>query len=123
MRAHALVSYPTRGPNDIAPLLPGLGDLPLGALVGRARLAGVVLTENGGHRRSVPGARCDACGQDMRDRSRCPKANPWAIDGAVGLLLEDRQKLVKPIPYKGALGLFEVSDEVLVGARFEEARP
>ena len=40
----------------------------------------------------------------------------WSQPGAVHLLLRNPRPLATPIPYKGALGLWRLPDEVLVGA-------
>jgi hypothetical protein len=78
---------------DIAP--PRLASLDRGAIVGRARLVAA-------HHAS---------------------ASPWAIPGALHLILADVEALATPIPFKGALGFFGVPYDVLVGARFEAVRP
>lgn len=68
-----------------------------GKIVGRARLVGAA---RNGH---------DATG--------------WAIPGDIGLLLADVQPLVTPIPFKGALGFFDVPDALLVGAEWGPVQP
>lgn len=39
--------------------------------------------------------------------------DPWAVPGAVGIILADVVPLPALIPYKGALGFFDVPDSVL----------
>lgn len=62
--------------------LPAINKLPRGALVARARLVDFV----------YPGGSCDS---------------PW-YTGALGLVLDDVETLPAPIPFKGALGFFDV---------------
>jgi hypothetical protein len=46
----------------------------------------------------------------------------WAIRGQWHWLLKNPRFLVKPIPFKGALGFIRVPDRILRGARFRTAR-
>jgi len=83
---------------------------PRGALVGVARLVGVVRRTNGPspHRwlglmrgRSV----CDAMGEEQ-----CERIRPWWPLGAKwGLLLDEAVALSEPIPMRGAGGLWRIS--------------
>lgn len=73
-----------------ATIIPSLDKLPRGAIVGRARLA--------------------AAQWATRD--------PWAIPGALGLILADVERIATPIPFKGSLGFFEVPDSLLAGAEW-----
>lgn len=93
-------------------ILPALAKLTRGALVGRARLAGVVHTNAGGHcSLSVGVPDCALCGRGLD--GACAHRDPWAIPGTLGLLLADVEALPEPIPFKGALGFFDVPDAVL----------
>jgi hypothetical protein len=92
-----------------------------GALVARARLVEVVKTNDKRHRLS-PGyvSPCLLCGGypekyegGAQWREDCPKADPWAIPGQLGFILDDVEPLAQPIPFKGKLGFFEVPDSVL----------
>lgn len=90
-----------------------------GALVARARLADLITTDEFGHRwPSLAGSEAAFCQLCRRYQAaadfRCPKADPWAIPGCVGLVLADVEPLGEPIPFKGALGFFNVPDELLV---------
>ncbi len=90
-----------------------------GAIVGTARLVDVVHTLSQGCRLSVRGEGiiCQLCGETRRASSGCPKADPWAIPGTVGLILDDVRPLATPVPFKGALGFFEVPDGPPCGER------
>lgn len=84
--------------------------LPFGGIVGRARLADVRRTARNGCRWGRD-SKCLLCGMSPGETlgGLCPKADPWAVPGAVGLILAD----VEPLPFvslKGALGFFEVPD-------------
>lgn len=111
-------------PWDGSTILPALKSplLTRGAIVARARLVDLIHTGNGGHRRASgrfsPGTMCLACGSDMTDRDAppCPKADPWAIPGCLGLILADVRPLAEPVPFKGALGFFDVPDGTIGGA-------
>jgi hypothetical protein len=46
----------------------------------------------------------------------------WAIRGQWHWILKNPRVLVKPIPFKGALGLPRVPDRILKGARFRPPR-
>jgi hypothetical protein len=76
--------------------LPGRPDLVRGAIVGRARLV-------------------------MATRGRTWPGDRWAVSGALHLLLSDVEIIDTPIPFKGALGFFEVPDEVLAGSTWRPA--
>ena len=47
---------------------------------------------------------------------RARMCSPWAMGDHHHLVLNNRRPLAKPIPYKGQLGLWTLSDEVLAGA-------
>jgi hypothetical protein len=105
-------------------MMPYPSDLTLGAIVGRARLASVVLTVSGGHRvepnPSPIGLTCALCGAIVQEPPRaCPKADPWAEPGKFGLILADIERIASPIPLRGGRGFFEVDDGILSGATFE----
>lgn len=74
-------------------------DLVRGAIVGRCRVAGVVL--------------------DAQDIPSADQQKWWM--GGFALVLADVERLDKPIPYKGAQGFFEVPDALLVGATWKAA--
>lgn len=83
-----------RYPGELIPReLPELHQLTRGAIVGRAKLV-------------------------RYDHSN---ASPWAVPGALHLILADVSRLTSPIPFKGALGFFEVPDGLLSGATWEPA--
>ncbi len=96
--------------------------LPRGAIVARARLVDVARTMLGGHR-IVTGLaisartwRCLLCDEASAERicdGECPKADPWAVPGVLGLILADVVPLAAPVPFKGALGFFEAPDGIL----------
>ncbi len=102
-----------------APTIPTWRALPRGVLVARARIADVVQTTPEGHRyRPIMNHTCTLCGEHGVLRRvpppACPKADPWAIPGCVGLILADVEPLPAPAPFRGALGFFEVPDELLL---------
>jgi hypothetical protein len=74
-------------------------DLPRSAILARARLDGVIRTEEdfASYAANVPG------GAEQR----------WWWYDRVGLVLADVEILAAPIPMKGTLGLFDVPDDVL----------
>lgn len=72
-------------------ILPCLSKVDRGAIVGRAKLIGA-------HRRAP---------------------SPWAIPDELHLVMADVERLVEPIPFKGALGFFEVDEAFLEGAKWE----
>lgn len=74
-----------RSPWPGSTIIPALKELPRGALVARARLA-------------------DA---------RWGVVDPWAEPTCLHLVLADVEPLPAPIPFKGALGFFDVPDDVL----------
>lgn len=103
-------------------VVPSLASMPRGALVATARLVGARLTTLSGH--AWDRGRCVWCDTTEptsleqvhgRRLGLCAKKDPWAVDGALGLLLADVRPLPEPIPWKGELGLFEVPDRVLQG--------
>ena|ERR1700734_2906 len=91
--------------------------MPFGALVGTAKLAALVQTLPGGCRvplfsGMVPP--CPLCGETrLRGALTCPKADPWAQRGAVGLVLDEVRRLPAPIRYAGSQGWFDVDEKVL----------
>lgn len=95
---------------------PPAKSLPRGALVGSAKLVEVVWTLNNGHRTADRqlrnGGACSLCGQDYSAYT-CPKADPWAFERSIGLVLAEVEPLEKPIELKGRQGWFNVPDEVL----------
>lgn len=52
----------------------------------------------------------------LADLHRGEMADPWAVPDALHLVLADVETIADPIPFKGALGFFEVPDSVLAGA-------
>lgn len=98
---------------------PGLKDpaLTRGAVVGTATLADVTLTMASGHRRNliyIPNDPCRLCGESVgMGEDWCPKADLWAIPGCLGLLLADVRALPTPVPWSGALGFFDVPNDVV----------
>lgn len=76
-------------------------ELPRGALVGRARLDGVIRNE----------AEFAAYAANTPDGEA---QRPWWL-GGFALLLADVQALDKPIPWKGKQGWFDVPDSALAG--------
>lgn len=76
---------------------PPLKDMPRGAIVGRARLVGAHIN--------------------------AARGTAWAVPDALHLLLADVDRLLTPIPFKGALGFFDVPDSLLVGAEWERMEP
>lgn len=107
---------------DAVPLIrrasraPGLhvpvpSELPRGGIVGRATLISTVRTTDAGHRIELPvrDLVCQLCGgHAFASGVVCPKADPWAILGALGLILADAE----PLPFvqcRGALGLFNAN--------------
>lgn len=70
-------------------------------------------TATGAHRvrmRGMGSDRCLLCRADGYSGARCPYADPWAIPGCLGLILADVEPLAEPVPFKGALGFFDVPD-------------
>lgn len=79
-------------------------DLMRGAIVGRCRVVDVI-----------------RAGDDVGAIDRgFPGQIKWWM-GGFALVLADVERIAEPIPYKGALGFFEVPDALLVGARWEPA--
>lgn len=100
--------------------IPPLGSMPRGAIVGRATIfhGGVVRTHSDGHRVG-PGPNCQLCGLPVWNQEQCQKPDPWAVPETLGLVLADVERLVEPIQFKGALGFFDVPDDLLAGAAWE----
>lgn len=109
-----------RRPGSIKASVPGLAtwserwcpspDLPFGALVARAKLVAIRPNGKDGHVFPPGNGACKACG---RWSGVCPKADPWAIPGQHGLILEDVAKLPVPVPWGAAdqrcmQGLFRI---------------
>lgn len=91
-------------------------EAPRGAVVAVAMLADLVLTKPGGHRFDLDGVRCLACGLlPISATPACPAADPWAIEGTVGLILADVAALPRPVPYKGGQGWWEIPDGAACG--------
>lgn len=85
------IEFPRR-PLQTFPTVPAIVRLPRGAIVGTAILDGVVT------------------------RQTCPLTQePW-FQGPYGFVLREVWRLPEPIPYKGALGLFDVPDDLLKAA-------
>lgn len=100
-----VIGPPTPGARPV----PMLWNLPRGGIVGRAVAVGHV----------------DPSGDYHIERLRSPKPIPdpdmrWHIPGHWGLILTDREPLPF-VPWKGALGLFNVDDQVFARA-LEQAR-
>lgn len=109
-------------PKDLV-RIPGLDEMPRGALVGRCRLADTVYTTDPhAHRHAMRGTMCSGpcllCGgKELATLAApCPAADPWAIPGAIGLVLADVRPLARPIPWRGKRGLFEVDEKELEAA-------
>lgn len=83
-----------------------------GAIVATAKLVRLTYTTLHEHRNTLDRIECDLCGEPIPEMSGvpCPKPDPWAIPGTVGLILDDVRPLPRPVPFKGALGFFEVPD-------------
>lgn len=77
-----------------------LPSMPFGAIVGRMTIASI-----------------------RRNTSADQAVDPWAIPEQIGLRLYQVHRLVKPIPYRGAQGFFDVPTAALDGAQFEPVRP
>ena len=94
-------------------------DVPRGAVVAVATLAAVVRTLDNGCR--IPEgnivASCMLCRGMLPSSTPCPNADPWAIEGTVGLVLADVAVLPRPVPYKGGQGWWEIPDGAACGAR------
>lgn len=86
--------------------------VPRGFIVAMAKLARVTYTTLHEHRNTLDRIECNLCGAPIPEMGGepCPKADPWAIPGTVGLILDDVRLLPHPVPFKGALGFFEVPD-------------
>jgi hypothetical protein len=98
-------------------IVPHLDKMTRGALVASARIVSIIETDDFDHRLAPgkygPGSMCLLCGQEAAKVADCPKADPWAIPGGLGLILADVEPLPTPIPFKGALGFFDVPDYAL----------
>ncbi len=53
----------------------------------------------------------------------CPKADPWAIPGQVGLVLADVAALATPVHFRGAQGFFDVPDDIFNAGPAPSPRP
>lgn len=80
-----------------------------GAIVGRCRVVGTVASE------------CDFDRYENGDGA-APNQSRWWF-GGFALVLADVERLASPIPFKGALGFFEVPDGLLSGAVWERCVP
>jgi hypothetical protein len=89
------------------PIPPRLDALTRGAIVGRARLDGLITSaeDMAAYAANVPD------GEAQR---------AWWM-GAFALVLADVERLVEPIPFSGSLGFFAVPAETMAGARWEPA--
>jgi hypothetical protein len=95
--------------------LPDLASLTLGALIGVARLVGVVRT-----RRWVPPGRMHElqfdlmrgrCATEPIDNETCARIRPWWRSGSKwGLLLSEAVLLPEPIPMRGAGGVWRIPE-------------
>jgi hypothetical protein len=100
--------------------VPALAGLPRGGIVARANLVDVVKNSGGGHGWTAANV-CRSCGVTAVSlglgaaMSDCPKPDPWAIPGQLGIILADVVELPFA-PVKGMLGLFDVNDEQLAAA-------
>jgi hypothetical protein len=94
------------GPGDLP--IPLFREMERGGFVGRANLVDVVRTTEGGHRSKRGRIECALCGEAIRDDGSgvCSRPDPWAVPGALGLILADVEPLVL-VPWRGELGLFE----------------
>lgn len=83
--------------NPRAPHCPLLATMPRGAIVARANLVDIILPGGVYVSRSYP--------KDPAHRAE----SPWYM-GSMGLVLDDVEVLKVPIPFSGALGLFDVPE-------------
>jgi hypothetical protein len=112
--------------------LPFLSDLPRGALVARAILSAVVENRENGHGFATgpsgvkDGSKCCNCaavvGVGRAWGGRCPSPDPWVIPGQLGFILSDVELLARPIPYRGALGIFDVPNHVFAPSAEDDGR-
>jgi hypothetical protein len=117
------------GANPLCTGVPTIAAITRGAIVGRATLIGFVHHTLDGHAWTARGSRevqyndpCRNCGERMTwepPNAPCRSPNPWAVPGAMGLLLGEVEIIGTPIPFKGALGFFDVPDSVLAGATWK----
>jgi len=122
MENHALIRIDeTSKGAAFVPLVPRLADLRRGGIVGRASLIDVVRTFDTGHRRRAAHGggserTCLLCGSvaDVYGHlpTPCPKPDPWAIPWQLGFVLANVEPLPF-VPFKGALGFFDVDEAVL----------
>lgn len=114
-------------PGRPLPRIPYLDDLPLGVIIGRARLVDVVMATSGNHRvpptKNPMGMICTLCGRSCQaPADNCAwdtKSAPWAEAGSYSLVLTNVDTIDAPRTTRGGAGLFEVPDEVLAGAVWE----
>lgn len=112
--------------------VPRLSKLPRGALIARAVLSAVVESRENGHGFATgpsgvkDGSKCRNCtavvGVGRAWGGRCPSPDPWAIPGQLGFVLSDVELLPRPIPYRGALGLFDVPNHVFAPRAEDDGR-
>lgn len=93
---------------------PGRVNVERGGIVGVCNVVDVVRVVHNQHHvspyRPDLGFRCLRC-DARRPEHPCPKADPWAC-GPIGIMLAD----VRPVPFvpfKGALGFFDVPDNLV----------
>lgn len=102
--------------NCLCCILPQPEDLVHGALIGVVNLVRVMKS----HSRTEPGLRRrQSIGDTQRELEYLRKydsafCSHWFF-GPYGLVLEDAREFQKPIPYRGALGFFDVPDGVVAG--------
>jgi len=111
--------------------LPTFEQMPLGVIIGRAILVECIRTPDHQRHRVTPGSHgpCQLCNDYPEQqtpglwtwRDACPKADPWARVG-YGLILADVEVIDKPIPFRGASGLFEVPSALLDASTWTPAR-
>jgi hypothetical protein len=109
-----------------------LDGMSFGALVARAVLSAVVENRENGHGFATgpggvkDGSKCRNCtavvGVGRAWGGRCPSPDRWAVPGQLGFILSDVELLPRPIPYRGALGLFDVPDELFAPSAEDDGR-
>lgn len=109
----ASFAHPHDGPKGVT-----IKTVPRGLIVATAKLVAVVRTLDNGCRvpANAGGSACSFC-HALHLYTACPNHDPWAIPGTVGLILDDVRPLPRPVPFKGALGFFEVPDGAPCGER------